>query len=127
LNYGFPFAEDQLWQKQDGTYLPDNAAPVQNFEGINNLSNIYLPDTQGDVSLDKYVQVVNSNFAVYSKTGALLLGPASLSMIWTGIPAPWNGTNSGDPIVLYDQAADRTRGSAWDDPIGLRPVYRYFS
>ncbi len=103
----FPFVEDAVWQKQDGTELPDNSAPHANFDGITNLSNIYPPDTQGDVSTDKYVQVVNSNFAVYSKTGAVLLGPAALSTIWAGIPAPWNGTNSGDPVVLYDQAADR--------------------
>jgi hypothetical protein len=116
ISNGFPFAEDQLWQKQDGTWLPDNSAPMQNFEGINNLSNVYPPDTQGDVSLDKYVQVVNFNFAVYSKTGAVLLGPASLSTIWAGIPSPWNGTNSGDPIVLYDQAADRWMISQFSIP-----------
>ncbi|MCX6269256.1 MAG: choice-of-anchor J domain-containing protein [Bacteroidetes bacterium] len=103
----FPLAEDEVWQKQDGTYLPKNAAPHQNFDGITNLSNVYPPDTQGDVSTDKYIQVVNLNFAIYTKTGTILMGPSSLSTIWAGIPAPWNGTNSGDPVVLYDQAADR--------------------
>ena len=99
--------EDPVWQQQDGTYLPNNAAPIQNFDGINNISGVYPPDTQGDVSGDKYVQVVNLKFAVYSKSGTLLLGPLDLKTIWAGIPAPWNGTNNGDPVVLYDQAADR--------------------
>jgi hypothetical protein len=56
--------EDPAWQKQDGTYLPYNASPIQNFDGINNISGVYPPDTQGDVSGDKYVQVVNLKFAV---------------------------------------------------------------
>jgi hypothetical protein len=47
------------------------------------------------------------NFCIYSKTGTILLGPAAISTIFAGIPAPWNGTNNGDPIVLYDQAANR--------------------
>ena len=100
-------SEDPVWQKQNGVNSPEPAAPVQNFEGISNLSGVYPPDTQGDVGLDHYVQVVNSNFQVFSKTGTSLLGPAALSTIWAGIPAPWNGTNSGDPVVLYDQAANR--------------------
>jgi len=103
----FALGPDPVWQSQDGTYFPAVNGPIQNFEGITNLSGVYPPDTQGDVSLDKYIQVVNLNFAVYSKTGTLLLGPASLSTIWAGIPAPWNGRNDGDPVVLYDQAAGR--------------------
>jgi hypothetical protein len=103
----FPFAEDGMWQKQDGTYMPAAVTPLQNFEGINNISGVYPPDTQGDVGPNHYIQVVNLNYAIYSKTGTLLLGPAALSTIWAGIPSPWNGTNNGDPIVLYDQAADR--------------------
>ena len=103
----FLLPEDPVWQKQDGPLSNSNAAPILNFEGMGNLSGVYPPDTQGDISLDYFVQVVNLNFAVYSKTGSLLFGPAALSTIWEGIPYPWNGTNNGDPIVLYDQAANR--------------------
>jgi hypothetical protein len=101
------FMEDPVWQKQDQTYLPSNTTPIQNFEGVGNLSQVYPPDTQGDVGLDKYIQVVNVNFAVYSKTGSILLGPAAISTVFNGIPSPWNGRNDGDPVVLYDQAANR--------------------
>jgi len=103
----FLLPEDPVWQKQDGTYMPQNAGPIQNFEGINNLSGVYPPDTQGDVGPDKYIQVVNMKYEIFSKTGTSLLGPSNLSTIWSGIPAPWNGTNNGDPVVLYDQAAQR--------------------
>jgi hypothetical protein len=49
----FLLQEDPVWQKQDGTYMPVNSAPIQNFEGIGNLSGVYPPDTQGDVGPDK--------------------------------------------------------------------------
>jgi PKD repeat protein len=82
-------------------------APIQNFDGISNTYGVYPPDTQGDVGPNNYIQVVNLGFQIFSKTGVSQYGPANLSTIWAGIPAPWNGTNNGDPIVLYDQAADR--------------------
>ncbi len=103
----FNLPEDPVWQKQGATDAPLSAAPIQNFDGMTNILGYYPPDTQGDIGIDKYVQVVNVNFAIYSKTGGLLYGPANLNTVWTGIPEPWNSTNSGDPVVLYDQAADR--------------------
>lgn len=103
----FTLPEDPVWQKENGSVLPADPSPIQNFDGITNISVVLPPDPQGEIGPDHYVQVVNSNFAVYSKTGTVLFGPAFLNTIWNGIPAPWNGTNDGDPIVLYDQAADR--------------------
>lgn len=103
----FNLPEDPVWQKEGWSDAPLIATPIVNFDGITNLAGVYPPDTQGDIGIDKYIQVVNNHFAIYSKTGAVLLGPASLATIWTGIPAPWNGTASGDPVVLYDQAANR--------------------
>lgn len=101
-----PFQPDGSLQLQYDT-LPSQSAPILDFDGVGNISGYYPPDTQGDVGLNYYIQNVNINFAIYNKSGTLLYGPATLSTIWAGIPAPWNGTNSGDPVVLYDQAADR--------------------
>ncbi len=101
------FSVDPALQTAVYDNIPSPKAPIQNFEGINNTYGVYPPDTQGDVGPNHYVQVVNLGFQVFSKSGASLYGPANLSTIWTGIPSPWNGTNNGDPIVLYDQAADR--------------------
>ena len=61
----FMLAEDPVWQKQDGTYLPQTTGPIQNFEGVGDLDNVMPPDTQGDVSNDKYLQVVNSRYAIF--------------------------------------------------------------
>jgi hypothetical protein len=90
------------------------SAPLVNFEGIAGPDNIPFlggipipPDPDGDVGPNHYVQMVNTAWAVYSKTGTRLLGPASLASIWAGFEVPDCEDNSGDPIVLHDQLADR--------------------
>jgi len=90
-NIPYTLSEDPVLQKQDKTFRAATAAPtmVQNFDGMPNILGYYPPDTQGDVSTDHYVQVVNINFAVYSKTGTLLLGPANLNTLRTGIAPPF--------------------------------------
>jgi hypothetical protein len=106
-HHPFLLSEDPVWQKQNGTYFPLISGPIQNFEGTGNLDGVMPPDTQGDVSLNNYVQVINSRFAVWTKTGSVVLAGTPLSTIWTGIPAPWAGRNDGDPVVLWDQDAQR--------------------
>ncbi|MEZ4771002.1 MAG: hypothetical protein R2844_21610 [Caldilineales bacterium] len=65
------------------------------------------PDTNGDVGPNHYMQWVNLSFAIYSKTGALLYGPAAGNTLWSGFGGPCQTTNNGDPIVQYDHLADR--------------------
>jgi hypothetical protein len=119
----FSLPEDPVWQKQEATDAPFVSAPIQNFDGMPNILGYYPPDTQGDIGEDMYIQVVNVNFAIYSKTGSLVFGPAALNTIWTGIPEPWNSTNSGDPIVLFDQAANRWLISQFSIPSGSTTQY----
>ncbi|MCB0823046.1 MAG: PKD domain-containing protein [Bacteroidales bacterium] len=78
----------------------------QNFDGIPNTYGVAPPDTDGDVGLSHYIQMVNNGFQIFDKSGTSLYGPASLASIWTNLPGPWVG-NYGDPIVLYDELADR--------------------
>ena len=65
------------------------------------------PDTVGDVGLNHYLQMINGSggalLNIYDKSGALLSGPTAVDSLGTGNCA--NGL--GDPIVLYDEAADR--------------------
>ncbi len=88
---------------------PASTAPstAANFEGISNLDGVYPPDTNGDVGPNHYVQWVNLHFAIYSKTGTLLYGPAAGNTLWSGFGNPCQNQNGGDPIVQYDQLADR--------------------
>ncbi|MEO5703922.1 MAG: hypothetical protein ABIZ52_01540 [Candidatus Limnocylindrales bacterium] len=89
-------------------------APLANFEGLSNQDNfnkfgfrVNPPDPVGDVGPNHYVEMVNLVFAVYSKSGGLLLGPADTGTLWTDFAVPDCTDASGDPIVVYDQLADR--------------------
>jgi len=77
------------------------------FQGINNLSGFYPPDTTGDVGPNHYVQWVNLSFQIWDKNGTSLLGPANGNTIWSGFGGQCQQDNAGDPIVQYDQLADR--------------------
>ncbi len=79
------------------------AMPIeQNFIGASaNESGFIPPDPTGAVGPNHYVHSVNSLVKIFDKTGNVLVGPVSLAA-FLGIPS-----NNGDPIVLYDQLADR--------------------
>lgn len=60
-------------------------------------------DPSGAVGPNHYVQMINSTtFKVYDKVAGTVLLTGTLGNLWT----PATG-NAGDPIVLYDKAADR--------------------
>ncbi len=93
---------------------------LQDFDGSNGLSIITQswngvgasgyapPDNSGDVGPNHYMHMVNVRFQIWNKTGTSLLGPLNLGTIWSGFPGPWSTSlNDGDPIVLYDEVADR--------------------
>ncbi len=80
---------------------------VQNFGGITNTYSVAPPDTDGDVGHDHYMQMVNQGYAIWDKEGNLLHGPSDNISLWNGFEGPWSSTNDGDPIVLYDEYADR--------------------
>ena len=68
-------------------------SPVANFEGMSNQDNFNVfgfrvnpPDPNGEVGLNHYVEMINLVFAVYSKTGTLLLGPVDTGTLWSGFP-----------------------------------------
>jgi len=81
--------------------------PVQNFAGMGNLNGVYPPDTDGDVGPNHYFQMINLSFTIFDKQGNTLYGPADNSTLWDGFIGPWTGTNDGDPIIVYDEEADR--------------------
>ncbi|RLD25188.1 MAG: hypothetical protein DRI70_07515, partial [Bacteroidetes bacterium] len=72
----------------------------QNFIGASQ-TNVLPPDPTGAVGPNHYVHAVNFPVKIFDKTGTLLAGPTNLGT-FLGI-----GSNGGDPIVLYDQLADR--------------------
>jgi len=92
---------------QDRFPLAAMPLTTQSFDGVNNRNGVLPPDTNGDVGPNHYVQWVNLSLAIYSKTGASLYGPTNGNTIFTGFGGPCETTNDGDPIVLYDERADR--------------------
>jgi subtilisin-like proprotein convertase family protein len=91
---------------------PNIASTTVNFEGMGTgLSGFTVqfapPDTDGDIGPNHYVQIVNSSFTVFSRTGAKLLGPATTKTLFAGFTGACANTNDGDGVVRYDRLADR--------------------
>jgi hypothetical protein len=79
------------------------------FEGMNisqGCGGCLPPDTDGAVGPNHYVQMVNTALAVYNKTtGAIISGPTAIKQLWS--TGECSVRDDGDPIVVYDQLADR--------------------
>src|SRR5262249_27613716 len=76
------------------------------FPGVN--CNCAPPDTDGEVGSTQYVQMVNEAIQVFNKTtGASVLGPISIETLWSGFGGVCETAGHGDPVVLYDQLANR--------------------
>src|SRR5215204_5550532 len=76
------------------------------FPGVS--CNCAPPDTNGEVGATQYLQSVNEEFQVFDKaTGASLLGPSGIETVWGGFGGVCETNGRGDPVVLYDQLADR--------------------
>src|ERR1051325_89319 len=95
----------------DAFTSPNMPTADKNFNGIQYpgvACNCAPPDTNGEVGTTQYVQIVNEGFQVFDKTtGASLLGPSGISTIWSGFGGVCESNGNGDPVVLYDQLADR--------------------
>jgi hypothetical protein len=98
-------------------------APILNFTGIPFPGvgcNCAPPDTDGEVGATQYVQLVNRGMQVFNKsTGASMLGPIDIEVIWSGFGGVCASTGFGDPVVLYDQMADRWLVSQFAGPAGV--------
>jgi len=85
---------------------------IQNFVGMSQ-SGYIPPDPTGAAGPNHYMHAVNSRVAIFDKSGNILVGPVSLAAFLG------NGSNNGDPIVLYDQLADRWLVSEFSSSYGL--------
>jgi hypothetical protein len=102
-------------------------SPIRNFNGIN--SGFNVPDTIGDVGPNHYVQMINSQFAIFNKTTGAIVpggGPFNISQVWTnaGDTGQCSQFNRGDPVVLHDHLADRWLLSQFAFPLdgGGNPI-----
>ncbi|REJ81426.1 MAG: hypothetical protein DWQ33_10575 [Bacteroidetes bacterium] len=112
-------------------------APIANWAG--QTATGFRPyDPSGAPGPNHYIQMINSTtFKVYNKTTGAVLLTMTLGNLWS----PATG-NNGDPIVMYDKAADRwflaqfgtstdrriyIAVSATSDPLGSYYTYTYTS
>src|SRR6267378_2389947 len=88
----------------------------KNFDGVGNgfsgpsgtfTVNAAPSDTNGDVGPNHYVQTVNTDFAVFNKSGTPVYGPVPINTLWSGFGGGCETNNDGDPVVIYDPIADR--------------------
>ncbi len=112
-----------------------NAMPpaLENFEGVNNVDAVLPPDTNGDIGYDPatnkkyYMQWVNLSYAIWdvSNTPTQIVPPTNGNALWSGFGGPCETNNDGDPIVLFDQLAQRWLASQFALPnYGFGPYYQ---
>ncbi len=105
---------------------PNVPAAIMNFDGIPFPGvgcNCAPPDTNGAIGRTQYVQIVNEGYQVFDKaTGAALLPATAISAIWSGFGGACETGGSGDPVVLYDQLADRWLISQFAKPTSSGPI-----
>ncbi len=95
-----PIGLDPAAQRSQGTSA--SFAPQENFDGITaSEGQATPPDPSGAVGPNHYVHAVNLVVKIFDKQGNELVGPVALGNFLG------NGFNNGDPIVMYDQLADR--------------------
>ena len=89
-----------------------NASAGTHFDGVG-ANGSAPPDTNMAVgqnpAYNYILQTVNSRYAIYTKSGALVVGPNSLSSLWAPLGSG-NGcatNNGGDVVAQYDKLADR--------------------
>jgi hypothetical protein len=79
-----------------------------NFTGSQGTATLRNPsDNSLAVGPNHIVQIVNSRFAVFDRTGKSLYGPAPTNSIFKGFGGQCESQISGDAVVRYDQLARR--------------------
>jgi hypothetical protein len=82
-------------------------APIISFDGNSNLCGCSPPDPNGAIGPNHVVTMANLHFQIFDKSGNSLFGPAANNTLWAGFGGDCQTDNSGDPVVIYDQLADR--------------------
>lgn len=106
-----PYQLDSAVQAQAG--LSVATVPGLNFEGLgaglaDGTGTGDPPDTNLSVGNNQVVETINFNFAVFDKSaGNLLYGPAPITTLWSGFGGPCENLGRGDPVVVFDKAAQR--------------------
>jgi len=129
---------DPLLNRHLTKVLGEESEPIVVIEGIDqNTTGIFPPDPNGDVSSDYYIQTINASFfQVFEKDGTQVSAPIAHNTLWNEV-----GLSAiGDPIILFDESADRWLisdlgnldqllygVSETNDPLGSWDIYSFNS
>jgi hypothetical protein len=106
LTVGLP-GEDTAVQE---AYLPgSHIRQILNFDGIReDEGNAEVPDTNGSVGATQFVEITNFDFEVFDKaTAKVILPPTNADTIFAGFEGSCAGTDTADPVVVWDKLAQR--------------------
>lgn len=104
---GYPRTKDAAWQKEPGE--TPARKPILSFDAATAGST--PTDPTGAVGPNHYINAWNTSFSIYDKEGNQLMPPASLSTLG----GTFEEEDLGDPIVFYDEFADRFLISQFSD------------
>ena len=101
-----------------GPVVPDKAvqrvlgkigipSPIVSFDGNSNLCGCSPPDPNGAVGPNHVVTMSNLHFQIFNKSGTPLSTAMANNTLWSGFGGPCQTQNAGDPVIIYDQLADR--------------------
>jgi hypothetical protein len=100
---------DPVLQSTPGTVRPA-VATTNNFAGIGS-GNYSItgvpPDPNAAVGSTQIVEIVNTAYAVYSKTGTTVLAPTNSNNLWSGFGGFCQSANDGDATVAWDTLSSR--------------------
>jgi hypothetical protein len=65
------------------------------------------PDPNAAVGPNNVVDIVNTDIAVFNKSGTAIFGPVPTNTLWSGFGGGCQTNNDGDATVAYDRIADR--------------------
>ncbi|MGB2750421.1 MAG: carboxypeptidase regulatory-like domain-containing protein [Pyrinomonadaceae bacterium] len=107
-----PEIPKELWKNDPvvQSFLGDREIPnpIVSFDGSpTSTAGFAPPDPNGDVGPNHVVTMWNSQFQIFTKTGTSVFGPANINTLFSGFGGACQTENAGDPVVLYDQLADR--------------------
>lgn len=102
-----PPGEDRAVQQ---FYLPVvHTTKVLAFDAVReDEQNAQVPDTNGAVGSTQFVEITNFDYAVYDKaSGKVVLPPTNTNTLFSGFGGLCENTDPGDPVVIWDNLADR--------------------
>jgi len=107
-----------------GGSTPPPSTLVHNYDG-GQFSGVQPPDPVGEVGNDYFIQSINGQdgaiYSIYNKMdGSLAAGPFTMDNLASGFPC---NNGAGDPILLFDELADRWMISEFSGSTNTLCVY----